>query len=213
MTGTDPWKAPLEDGRPLYAHAMMACMEGDAARLRELLMGLPSQDDIGDLLEFNGWPDETTLLKAASSQGHLDVVKLIVSCGADPNDNGSDVTDDNDSTCKVPLHLAAACGHVDVVRWLVREGGADVRQCDRNGCNAYHLGCVQGHTDVVQFLVEEAGLDMDEPEAFGGTGLGWALKRGHADLAQWLREQGALPYTRGSSEDRGAKGIGAIYSY
>lgn len=173
MTNVASLDALLDDGRPLYAHAMMACVEGNAARLRELISPLAGlQDDTGwtdqdELLQFNGWPDETTLLKAASGQGHLDVVKLLVSCGADPNDNGSDVTDDNDSTCKVPLHLAAQCGHVDVVRWLVREGGADVRQCDRNGCNSYHLGCVQGHTDVVQFLVKEAGLDMNEPEGCG----------------------------------------------
>ena len=84
---------------------------------------------------------KTSLLKMASGQGHLEVVKLLVACGANPNDDGADDDDpDPESTRKAPLHMAAACGHTDVVRWLVREGGADARQCDRNGCNAYHLG-------------------------------------------------------------------------
>ena len=186
-------ETPLEDGRPIYAHAMMACIGGNTTRLQELLRMLPS-DDLGELLEFNGWPDETTLLKAACGQGHLDVAKSLIGCGADPDDAGDDDEDgvEEDCTRKAPIHLAAQCGHTDLVRWLVREGGADARKCDRNGCNAYHLACVQGHTGVVQFLVEEAGLEVNDPEGAGGTGLGWAVKQGHAELAQWLREHGAV---------------------
>ena len=181
----------LADGRALHAHAMMACAEGKVARLRELLAML-SFEGVQELLFCADWAEETSLLKMASGQGHLEVVKLLVACGANPNDDGADDDDpDPESTRKAPLHMAAACGHTDVVRWLVREGGADARQLDRNGCNAYHLGCVQGHTDVVRFMVEEVGLDVNEKEMFGGTGLGWAMKRGHAELAQWLCEHGA----------------------
>mmetsp|Transcript_63202 Transcript_63202/g.105157 ORF Transcript_63202/g.105157 Transcript_63202/m.105157 type:complete len:192 (+) Transcript_63202:34-609(+) len=186
-------ETPLDDGRPLHAHAIMACVEGNTARLRELLRVL-QPSDIGELLECNSWPDETTLLKVACGQGHLDVAKCLIGCGADPDDAGDDPEDgvEADSSRKAPIHLAAQCGHADLVRWLVCEGGAEARKCDRNGCNAYHLGCVQGHNDVVHFLVEEADLDVNEPDGAGGTGLGWAVKQGHAELAQWLREQGAV---------------------
>ena len=116
----------------------MACAEGKVARLRELLAML-SFEGVQELLFCADWAEETSLLKMASGQGHLEIVKLLVACGANPNDDGADDDDpDPDSTRKAPLHMAAACGHTDVVRWLVREGGADARQLDRNGCNAYH---------------------------------------------------------------------------
>ena len=40
MTSVAALDAAMPDGRPLYAHVMMACVDGQLARLRELLASL-----------------------------------------------------------------------------------------------------------------------------------------------------------------------------
>ena len=77
MTEVAALDVELDDGRPLYAHACMACVEGDCARLRELLDPL-SPDDLATLLYFNGWPRPSTLLVLACTQGHQDGVEDLV---------------------------------------------------------------------------------------------------------------------------------------
>ena len=59
MTDNVALDANLPDGRPLYAHAMMACAEGDLERLREIIAML-QPSDVAELLAFAGWSDEIT---------------------------------------------------------------------------------------------------------------------------------------------------------
>ena len=67
-----------------------------------------SFEGVQELLFCADWAEETSLLKMASGQGHLEVVKLLVACGANPNDDGADDDDPSpDSTRKAPLHMAA----------------------------------------------------------------------------------------------------------
>ena len=194
MTDNVALDANLPDGRPLYAHAMMACAEGDLERLREIIAML-QPSDVAELLAFAGWSDEITLLKMACGQGNLAVVKLLVASGANPNDHGGDEDEDPeeaDSTRKAPIHIAAQRGHANIVRWLV-EAGADPRQLDRNGSTAYHLSCVMGCADVVRYLLDAVMNEVEviEADGAGNTGLAWAMRQGHEDLARLLRQRGA----------------------
>ena len=97
----------MPDGRPLYAHVMMACVGGHADLVRELLEPLPPSE-VAELLAMNGWPGPSTLLMSACAAGHSDVAELLVRKGANPFDDGADEDDPGDSTRMQPLHLAAA---------------------------------------------------------------------------------------------------------
>jgi hypothetical protein len=81
----------------------------------------------------------------ASNHGYLDIVKLLLQNGADPNARnlGSNTA----------LMLAARFGHVEVVRALIA-GGADVNAQDRSGGTA--LDNADEHPDI-QRVLREAG--------------------------------------------------------
>jgi ankyrin repeat protein len=90
-----------------------ACNKGDVEALRRLLMNdrhlvqatLPNA-------RYAGW----TGLHEAAKQGRLDVVRVLLEHGADPN-----AREAGDNT--YPLHWAAAHRHLEIVRMLLDAGG------------------------------------------------------------------------------------------
>jgi serine/threonine-protein phosphatase 6 regulatory ankyrin repeat subunit B len=87
----------------------------------------------------------TTVLHAAASGGHKDVVEYLLDCGADINARRS-----QGSTA---LHDAAKFGYVDVVKLLL-EKGAFVNLQNDKGETALFLAVSEGHMDGVQWLLE-----------------------------------------------------------
>ena len=87
-----------------------------------------------------------TPLCAASSEGALDAVKLLVRAGANVC-----VTDEEGNTC---LMLASEEGHIDTVRYLVSLPQMDVTQADNEGNTALHVAVREKHAEVVQVLFE-----------------------------------------------------------
>jgi hypothetical protein len=92
-----------------------------------------------------------------------------------------------------PLAIAAVNGHLDVIRYLVVEFGADVNQAeDERGQTALHLVAYIGNLDVVRFLLDELSADVDQEDTTGSTALFSAAYEGHLDVVRCLvREHGA----------------------
>jgi ankyrin repeat protein/catechol 2,3-dioxygenase-like lactoylglutathione lyase family enzyme len=109
-------KAGIEDGQPATpALFFEACAKGETAVVTQLLEGDP---ELARLRQTDGpWPNSTALHLAALA-GHLDVAKLLLDGGADPNAREAG---DNAS----PLHLATIHGHLAVMRALL-DAGSDV---------------------------------------------------------------------------------------
>jgi hypothetical protein len=81
----------------------------------------------------------------AACNGHVEIVKLLLQEGADPNARniGSNTA----------LMLAARRGHIEVVKALIA-GGVDVNACDRSGGTA--LDNAREHPDI-QRILRQAG--------------------------------------------------------
>ncbi len=75
---------------------------------------------------------------------------------------------DEDDEGKTPLHLAAERGYLEVVKYLVKERGADVDCADRNGWRPLYLADLNDHPEVVNYLASRY------PD--------WINKRGYGDL-------------------------------
>lgn len=80
-------------------------------------------DDHADLLnELDD--DGMGLIHWAADRGHHEIIKILISYGADVNLG--------DGEMQTPLHYAAACGHKDCINVLL-ENGADVNLRDDSG--------------------------------------------------------------------------------
>nr|XP_054775118.1 ankyrin-3-like [Lytechinus pictus] len=108
-----------------------------------------------------------TTLHCAAQNCHLDVVKYLISKGAEVNKGDyKDVT---------ALHIAAQNGHLDVVRYFISKG-AEVKKGNENGWTALHIAAQNGHLDVAKYLISK------------GT------ERGHLDVTKYLISRGAMEH-------------------
>lgn len=109
-------KAGIEDGEPTSPALFFgASAKGELAIVTQMLASDPGLAKIRR--QEPPWPNSTALHLAALA-GHLEVVKLLLDAGADPNAREAG---DNAS----PLHLAATHGHLEVMRVLL-DAGSDV---------------------------------------------------------------------------------------
>ena len=126
--------------------------------------------------------DVNKALITACEVGYTSVaVRLVRHHGADVHYMNTDAV----LKC-TPHHSAAASGHTETVRALVRELGADVnaKDCDRN--TPLHFAALNGHTDTVRALVEELGADVNAKNQYGETPLYHAADNGCTDVVRLL---------------------------
>lgn len=82
----------------------------------------------------------------ASKDGDLETVKKFIKKGADVHAN-----------YELALRWAAENGHLDVVKYLIEEHGADIQACeDEEDCEDVFNSAVRGkHIEIVKYLVKK----------------------------------------------------------
>ncbi|XP_037571923.2 ankyrin repeat and SOCS box protein 9 [Dermacentor silvarum] len=118
----------------------------------------------------------------AARTGDLHVIKLLLK--SDPK--RMETVDERGWT---PIHLAAANGHAEVVRYLAVEG-ADVAALDPTSYTAMHLAAMNGHNACLEVLLK-VGADVDNITADGFTPLHLAALNNYADCVRTLLSWGA----------------------
>mmetsp|Transcript_27117 Transcript_27117/g.38869 ORF Transcript_27117/g.38869 Transcript_27117/m.38869 type:complete len:938 (-) Transcript_27117:892-3705(-) len=170
------YKADIEVMGSPAARFITAAADGDKKAVQNLLK---SADNDEKLVNSRDW-DHLSPLAAASSGGHLDIVKLLIKEGAEIN------AKDKDSV--TALMEAALKGYTKVVETLL-SSGAEVDATAQSGISALFLAANSGHVDVVKLLLK-AGANPKNSRADGVSALATAAAAGYAEVVKMLIDAG-----------------------
>ena len=155
------------------------------AAMRRLLGGRPASRG-----------GETTHLYWASAQGEIDLVRLLLGEGADPNERSPD----GEGT---PLCAAACHGDTEIVRELL-DHGADPNLKEDEWFTPLRWAASNGHLETALVLLDR-GADPDL-----GSPLAAAARRGSLGVVRALLDRGADPdlgFPLAAAARRGSLGV------
>lgn len=132
--------------------------------------------------------DGLTCLLMACYRGNIDIVRMLLAGGADPNAASLRGT--------TPLITAAFQGHDAVVEALLRTPAIDVCARDAKGMDALMCAAGNGREAVVRMLLAHTASNIDATNHHGTTPLIAAAQKGFHCVARVLLEHGADPSIR-----------------
>ncbi|XP_050993076.1 transient receptor potential cation channel, subfamily N, member 1 isoform X2 [Labeo rohita] len=142
-----------------------------------------------------------TCTHIAAAKGSVAVIKELLLF----NQRGAG-TLNNKANGLCPLHLAAAGGHMEVVKVLL-EAGASVTEEDAEGMTAIHLAAKNGHTHILEVLKGSVSLKIQSSKT-GLTALHVAACFGQVDFVREILTKvpatirSEFPTNRGSSSGK-----------
>lgn len=122
--------------------------------------------------------DEVTALLAAVFNGHVQIVQLLLSKGAQVNFRAES------SKCTI-ISYAALKGQAQAIRILLDEG-ANAEALDYHKRTPLFLAAEAGQEDVVKLLVIDEGVNPDPVSHGVGSALSQAAKGGHLGVVEFL---------------------------
>ena len=129
-------------------------------------------------------PRRLTPLMFAARKNRLDVVRLLLSHGANVN-----------AMCRghgTPLAIAAANGHADMVKLLI-DHGADPNLGSPDGFTPLMHASAMGHANTTRLLIE-ASVDVNARSQYGDTALMVAMWNRDEEIARLLIQAGAIEH-------------------
>ena len=171
--------APSVSGGIFDNELIRSCEQGDSLQVQWLAVrGVDLQAQFKE-----GSYSGLTAVHVAAINGHIDVVKVLLSCGA--NIEGKTA-----SERRRPLHLAALNGRVSMVQFLIREG-AQIDAKAQYRMQPIHDVSWSGSVEILDALTE-AGARVDCLDMFGHQPLHWAaVTPNQSHFIQYLISKGA----------------------
>lgn len=183
--------------------------DGDIEGVRRALQCGEARVDEGDY-------DSRTALHLAVCNGHLDLVRCLVSefgasIIAKDRFNNSPVDDavrerhptiakylvSRGAKCQADAGMAAtlcqaACDNdIQTIKLLLQDVQADPNVADYDSRTALHLAACSGHMQVVRLLVQLPGIALSPKDRLGNTPLDDAMRHDHVQVRRFLRGKGA----------------------
>ena len=154
-----------------------AVVNGDTKKVKELLVIDP---DMALMMDGKGKGGiGSPVLCAAIQHGHGDIVEMLLSRGADPNEK--------DISGRTSLHIAARKGRPKLIVLLLKHG-IDVNVSARDLSNSIPL-CHAGSRQAAEILIAN-GADLSWRDESGGTVLHSLVRRGTTNATEAIIEHG-----------------------
>ncbi|KAM9254737.1 LOW QUALITY PROTEIN: protein fem-1 homolog A [Cariama cristata] len=164
------------DGPGEGAPLLIAARHGHLEVVEYLAGHCGARVEEGGSVNFDGETIEGPPLWAASAAWHLGVVRSLLAHGASVNQTTL--------TNSTPLRAACFDGHLEIVRYLVGERGADLEVANRHGHTCLMISCYKGHR-VARYLLEK-GADVNRRSVKGNTALHDCAESGSLEILQLL---------------------------
>ena len=87
------------------------------------------------------------------------------------------------------LQLSSYFNHMDIVRWLVEEEGADVNKASQDGFTALMCAAKRGNAETFLYLMEN-GADVFAVNKLTESSLTLAVHNGHSAIVELLSCRG-----------------------
>ena len=129
--------------------------------------------------------DGATPLLISAASGYVDLMKVLLAAGADPNRQ--------DQHQDTPLMAAVRIGSRDAVKLLL-DSRADPNKRDGSGRTAMHWAARSGRVDIVRTVLD-AGARIDDIDETGRTPMTYAREKRHAAVIETLRRSSAKDTT------------------
>ena len=113
----------------------------------------------------------------------------LISSGLDIEQTGSVSFSKEDIDGAAALWTAAACGHYDIAKCLIK-AGADITHRTSSGSTPLRAACYDGHLNVVKVL-RSHGSDVNMPNKYGHTPLMIACYKQREKIVSYLIRCGA----------------------
>jgi ankyrin repeat protein len=137
-------------------------------------------DSSPDLLNSEFATNGMTLLKKAVTDGDIEMMKFLITRGADVNKGAAGIT---------PLSLAVSRGNKDAAELLI-EAGANINARNIAGSTALHSAASHGFTILAGLLLDK-GADVNVRNSRAQTPLYLAASKGFASTVELLIKRGA----------------------
>ncbi|KAM0255653.1 hypothetical protein ACHAQJ_005578 [Trichoderma viride] len=124
-------------------------------------------------------------LDMAAGNGSLEVIKLLLSHGADPCSGQT-------GTFSSALLMAISAGYKDVVKLLLQDERIDPNEQNGRGDTILGAAVAFGNTDMVKVLLEHEHIDPNGQNGRGDTILGTAVMTGNTDMVKMLLEHDGI---------------------
>ncbi|XP_046572743.1 putative ankyrin repeat protein RF_0381 [Haliotis rubra] len=123
----------------------------------------------------------------AAHAGHIEVLKLLVSEGADL----TFLTEDKDNI----LHVALQSKHMDTVKYVLTNDFVEIDSRNIHGMTAVMLaaegGTEKGHSEIVKYILTENAVNINDRDSEGMTPVLLAADYGYGDIIELLESKGA----------------------
>lgn len=186
---TRPGPRARED-KNLFSPLYYASWIGIPEIVQQLIMKGAKPDKVetvnGDMV-----PDcnlQCKVLDVAVAEGHLDVVRILLRAGADPNATGDGWGS--------PLQVASFRGLEAIVQVLLESGADATAHTGTNGTGfALHAAAEKGHPRIVKLLLDH-GADPNQTGSDSGNALNAAALCGNKESVRELLKAGADPHVQ-----------------
>ncbi len=142
-----------------------AALFGDIDTIRHLMATEPN------FVKLLQNPNELTPLHFAATQGHTEIIQLLLDYYAAnaQSDVQSFINNQNNPSKTSPLHMAAPIGREDAALLLIKHG-AHIHAKDINGWTTFHIRARVGHVALMEILLAY-GANINEQTNDGVTPL------------------------------------------